>query len=75
MKVLISNTDSKSIVFEKIRKELESNNFTIVQEDQSRPWGGFFVIDENQTTSFASTFFSHLKLEEIQTTNKLVLKY
>jgi len=71
MKVLISNTDSKSIVFEKIRKELESNNFTIVQEDQSRPWGGFFVIDENQTTSFASTFFSHLKLEEIQTTNKL----
>lgn len=71
MEIILSNTNQKTVVFEKIRAELLENNFTIVQEDQTRPWGGFFVIDENQTAAFAATFFSHLKLEEIQTTNKL----
>jgi len=71
MNMNILNGDNKEIVFEKIRRELEKHNLNIINEDQTRPWGGFFVIDENQTGNFVSIFFPHLKLDEIQITNKL----
>ena len=71
MNIEILGGDNKAIVFEKIRKEIEKHNFNIINEDQTRPWGGFFVIDENQTSDFVATFFSHLKLDDIQITNKL----
>lgn len=71
MSIQISETDNKEVVFKKVRNEIEKFNFNIVNEDQTRPWGGFFVIDENQTNEFIATFFSHLKLDEIQITNKL----
>ena len=71
MNIEIVNEDSKVIVFEKIRNEIEKHNFTIINEDQTRPWGGFFVIDESQASEFIAKFFSHLKLDEVQITNKL----
>ena len=71
MSIQISDTDSKAVVFEKVRNEIEKHNFTIIKEDQTRPWGGFFVIDEDQANEFIQTFFSHLKLDEVQITNKL----
>jgi mannose-6-phosphate isomerase len=71
MNIEISNQDSKAIVFEKIRNEIEKYNFNIINEDQTRPWGGFFVIDEAQASDFISKFFSHLSLDEVQITNKL----
>jgi hypothetical protein len=36
------------IIFENIQKQLETNHFTIVSKDHNRPWGGFFVIVEEQ---------------------------
>jgi mannose-6-phosphate isomerase len=71
MNINILNGDSKEIMFGKIRSELDKHNLNIINEDQTRPWGGFFVIDENQTSNFVSIFFPHLKLDEIQITNKL----
>lgn len=32
-------------IFRKSRKTIEKYNFNIVNEDQTRPWGGFFVIE------------------------------
>jgi len=64
------NTEKKS-VFEQIEAELKKENFTILSQDQTRPWGGFFVLDESQAEVFASKFFPHLKMTEIQITNKL----
>jgi len=64
------NTEKKS-VFEQIEAELKKENFTIISQDQTRPWGGFFVLDEPQAEVFASKFFPHLKMTEIQITNKL----
>lgn len=64
------NTEKKS-VFEQIEAELKKENFTIISQDQTRPWGGFFVLDESQAEVFASKFFPHLKMTEIQITNKL----
>jgi mannose-6-phosphate isomerase len=67
----LSQETDKEIVFTKIASFLEEQNFTAVQQDQTRPWGGFFVIDEKQAQAFAAKFFPHLQMSEIQITNKL----
>lgn len=67
----LSKELAKDTVFEQIAAFLKSENFTVVQQDQTRPWGGFFVIDEKQAQAFAAKFFPHLQMSEIQITNKL----
>lgn len=71
MNLNISNNLDKSAVFEQISEALKKENFTIVKQDQTRPWGGFFVIDESQAKAFATKFFPHLDMENIEITNKL----
>lgn len=61
----------KEIVFTQIASFLEDLNFKVIQQDQTRPWGGFFVIDEQQAQAFAAKFFPHLQMSQIQITNKL----
>lgn len=69
----INNIDNleKPVVFEEIAKFLAAENFTVASQDQSRPWGGFFVLDESQAAAFAAKFFPHLNMSDIQITNKL----
>jgi mannose-6-phosphate isomerase-like protein (cupin superfamily) len=67
----LTQVESKKEVFEKIATFLNNNNYTIDNQDQTRPWGGFFVIDESQAKAFANQFFPHLEMNEIQITNKL----
>ena len=67
----LSKELEKNMVFQQIASFLKDENFTVVQQDQTRPWGGFFVIDEKQAQAFALNFFPHLKMYEIQITNKL----
>jgi mannose-6-phosphate isomerase len=67
---LSQNTD-KTTVFEQISEALKKENFIVVNQDQTRPWGGFFVIDESQSSVFAAKFFPHLDMEAIKITNKL----
>ena len=50
---------------------LKRFNFTIITEDLSRPWGGFYVIDEAQAVDFASTFFPEEDLEVLKISEKL----
>ncbi len=47
-------------VFLKVAKDLEDQGFQVVSSDFTRPWGGFFVIDESQIRKFAQTYFPHL---------------
>lgn len=47
---------------------LAEQGFNIVNSDETRPWGGFFVIDETQAQKFAESFFSDV---EIETNGKL----
>jgi mannose-6-phosphate isomerase len=44
-------------IFSRVSEALQSNGFTIVSRDESRPWGGFFVIDEAQAQAFIRTYF------------------
>lgn len=45
-------------IFRKSRKTIEKYNFNIVNEDQTRPWGGFFVIEEAQASDLFLSFFN-----------------
>src|SRR5690606_41244706 len=63
----ITSNMSKPEVFDQIRNWLVAEGYQIVNEDQSRPWGGFFVLDEAQIQkvrgqSFESVSFSALQL-------------
>ncbi|MFY8069542.1 MAG: phosphoheptose isomerase [Flavobacterium sp.] len=71
MNITLSNNLDKTAVFNQIATLLKKENFTVIKRDQTRPWGGFFVIDENQAKAFAAKFFPHLEMAEIQITNKL----
>jgi mannose-6-phosphate isomerase len=48
------------LIFENIQNQLETNQFTIVSKDHQRPWGGFFVIAEEQAQEFANQYFDGL---------------
>jgi mannose-6-phosphate isomerase-like protein (cupin superfamily) len=48
---------TKSTLFEKTARLLAEQGFTIVEQDDARPWGGFFVIDETQANRFIETYF------------------
>jgi mannose-6-phosphate isomerase len=71
MNLNIPNNLEKNAVFEQIAAALQNENFTVINQDRTRPWGGFFVIDENQASAFATKFFPHLDMEAIKITNKL----
>ena len=43
--------------FNKIKDTILSLGFKIVSEDFGRPWGGFLVIDEDQSQKFSNQFF------------------
>ena len=69
-KFLASPTD-KETLFKTLENILISEGFQIVQQDMKRPWGGFFVIDENQIVSFKEKFFPELDLDQVQLQKKL----
>ncbi len=66
---------SKKIIFEKVRKYLEEKGFRIADSDQERPWGGFFVIDEQQAPVFIREFFEHLSPADFAGFDKLSPKF
>ena len=61
----------KQQIFEKVAAMLRESNFTIVDKDDSRPWGGFYVIDEAQAARFAQHYFPEEKLDNLKISNKL----
>lgn len=54
------------MIFDTIQKELESHHFEIVSKDHNRPWGGFFVIAEEQAQQFANQYFDGLDVSTLK---------
>lgn len=67
----ISPSSDKSSVFEFIESVLLKKGFKIINKDIKRPWGGFFVIEENQAENFIAEFFPALNSGDLVTGNKL----
>jgi mannose-6-phosphate isomerase len=62
---------AKEEIFAEIEKTLKEQGFTIDKQDQTRPWGGFFVIDESQAQQFADTYFNGLNVQDLKISGKL----
>ncbi len=68
---MVSEEERKSTFFSEIEQELTNKGFTIDKEDQNRPWGGFFVIDESQAQRFADTYFDGISVDDLKISGKL----
>jgi mannose-6-phosphate isomerase-like protein (cupin superfamily) len=61
----------KKDIFENVAQRLNLEGFNVVTRDESRPWGGFFVIDEAQAQQFADTYFDGLDVDTLKIGGKL----
>lgn len=62
---------NKGELFSQIEEKLKEQGFTIEHTDQTRPWGGFFVIAEEQAQQFANTYFDGLDVQNLKIGGKL----
>ena len=67
----MSSELSKQQLFQQTEQQLRQQGFGITQQDQTRPWGGFFVLDEDQAQQFADTYFDGLPVEQLRISGKL----
>lgn len=57
--------DKKSVLDE-VENYLRHEGFNIVDKDFGRPWGGFFVLDEQQAEKFGKAFFPDLNIDSLK---------
>ena len=50
---------------------IKSKGFNIISKDFERPWGGFLVVDENQSQDFSNQFFKELDVKTLKIGGKL----
>ncbi|KPE51636.1 phosphoheptose isomerase [Chryseobacterium indologenes] len=62
---------AKKEIFDKVEKMLGAQGFNLVAKDDTRPWGGFFVIDENQAQDFANRYFDGIDVNHLKISGKL----
>ncbi|GHA78536.1 cupin domain-containing protein [Pontibacter akesuensis] len=67
----MSSEHNKEQLFKEIAQELTAKGFNIDRQDQTRPWGGFFVIDEQQAQRFADTYFDGISVDDLKISGKL----
>jgi mannose-6-phosphate isomerase-like protein (cupin superfamily) len=58
-------------IFKKTSKILRSQNLKVIDKDIDRPWGGFFVISEDDAQDFSNIYFNGLNIEELKVSGKL----
>ncbi|MBD2723108.1 cupin domain-containing protein [Hymenobacter armeniacus] len=61
----------KQALFQRTAAHLQDQGFAIAAQDDARPWGGFFVIDEAQAQAFADAYFEGLSADSLRIAGKL----
>lgn len=61
----------KNIAFQKVAEMLQQHNFTIIDKDDARPWGGFYVLDEGNAPEFVTLFFPDEDINKLKITAKI----
>ncbi len=64
-------TDDKEMAFNRVSNYLSEKELQIASQDDTRPWGGFFVLDESDADKFIETFFPHLTNAALNISGKL----
>lgn len=67
----VAQNASKEAIFAEVKHYLDEKSFRITHSDATRPWGGFYYIDEQQSDAFIKTFFPHLDPKDFEGFNKL----
>ena len=71
MHLNFKNNTPKELVFETVAEYLHHQHLKINKQDNTRPWGGFFVIEENEAEKFIDLYFPHLNKEALNISGKL----
>ena len=58
-------------IFLEAKKLIETQKLEVVDNDFNRPWGGFFVLDEEQAQEFADIYFDGLDVSGLRVAGKL----
>lgn len=66
-----SSETAKETVFEKVSEYLNNQNLPVDKQDATRPWGGFFVLDESEAERFIALYFPHLTKNDLSISGKL----
>jgi mannose-6-phosphate isomerase-like protein (cupin superfamily) len=61
----------KNSTFKKVAEMLNHESLGITDKDDTRPWGGFYVIDEADASKFAQKYFPGENIDELKITEKL----
>ncbi|MEP7255687.1 MAG: hypothetical protein ABI666_07910 [Ferruginibacter sp.] len=61
----------KELIFEHVTEYLHLKNLKISKQDNTRPWGGFFVIEEAEAEKFINLYFSGFTKEKLNISGKL----
>ncbi|MBC3539116.1 phosphoheptose isomerase [Rufibacter sediminis] len=64
-------TTEKENLFHQIEQTLQQQGFDIANKDMTRPWGGFFVIREDQAQQFANVYFDGINIDDLKISGKL----
>lgn len=67
----MSMDTEKQALFNDIEQKLRKQGFNIDKQDQTRPWGGFFVLNEDQAQKFADQYFDGLAVDSLRISGKL----
>ncbi|GGG13575.1 cupin domain-containing protein [Pontibacter amylolyticus] len=68
---MTTDTTDKAALFSEVEQQLKQQHFNISNQDQTRPWGGFFVIDETQAQDFANAYFDSMPVDQLKISGKL----
>ncbi len=57
--------NDKAAIFKSVGKLLDQQGFEVNRKDFSRPWGGFFVLKEENAPHFIATYFPDINIKEL----------
>jgi mannose-6-phosphate isomerase len=67
----MDKAESKQEIFNNTEIQLKEQGFAIDRQDQTRPWGGFFVLNEDQAQAFADSYFEGIPIDTLRISGKL----
>ncbi|MFZ4056656.1 MAG: hypothetical protein ACOYKE_00895 [Ferruginibacter sp.] len=71
MPLQFAETTPKELVFEHVAEYLHLNHLQIAKQDNTRPWGGFFVIEESDAEAFIQLYFPQYTKADLTISGKL----
>lgn len=71
MAIDFSLETTKELVFEKVAHYLNQQQLKVDKQDATRPWGGFFVLDETDAEKFIALYFPLFSKDQLTISGKL----